>query len=88
MDGNAGILQLLLEEGADKKAADNSGKTPLIWAAMHGHEAVVQQLLQEGADKKVTDNSGKMALVWADAVSAGVGYQQCSSNASWSKPGD
>ena len=44
------MAQLLLQHGADARAADNDGTTALMYAAQGGHEAVAQLLLQHGAD--------------------------------------
>ena len=51
-------MKLLLEKGADPKAKDYGGQTPLWRAAGNGHEAVVKLLLDkgEGADPEDKDN--------------------------------
>jgi ankyrin repeat protein len=43
-------LRTLLQEGADPDARDETGETPLTWAAHLGHTAVVKDLLAAGAD--------------------------------------
>jgi ankyrin repeat protein len=43
-------LRALLQEGADPDARDETGETPLTWAANLGHTAVVKDLLAAGAD--------------------------------------
>jgi cytohesin len=50
--GHAGIVSLLLENGADPNARGPYGPdSPLLWAL--GHPAVVKLLLERGADPKI-----------------------------------
>jgi hypothetical protein len=72
--GRAAMVQLLIRLGADVNAADNDGRTPLMFAAdMHrwpgasGHFVVVQRLLTAGADPKRRDRNGQDACSLADA---------------------
>jgi ankyrin repeat protein len=44
-------VRLLLEKGARLKTQDDSGRTPLSWAAARGHEVVVKLLLEKGTKK-------------------------------------
>ena len=48
--GHEAVAQLLLQHGADARAADNDGDHSTDVAAQGGHEAVAQLLLQHGAD--------------------------------------
>jgi Ankyrin repeats (3 copies) len=43
-NGHLGVVFLLLNKGADYKARDTSGKTPLDRAVQAGHDAVVEVL--------------------------------------------
>jgi hypothetical protein len=61
-NGYDATVQLLINLGEDKEAADNSGQRALHHAAKNGHEAVVRLLLQKGAQKIVKDNKGRTAL--------------------------
>jgi hypothetical protein len=63
--GVKGVIQLLLNRGADVKAADTYGSTPLHWACSNGHVDVVQLLLDRGADIKAADTDGSTPLHWA-----------------------
>ena len=65
--GHKGIVQLLLDNGADIEAMNDSGETALVGAAAGGHEAIVRLLLDKGADIEAKDDSGRTALVRAAA---------------------
>jgi ankyrin repeat protein len=49
-EGHAGVVEQLIEFGADHRARSNGGFTPLLFAAREGHIAVVRTLLKNGAD--------------------------------------
>ena len=68
---NASMANLLLEQGADVRAAEDDGSTALMSAALGGHEAVAQLLLQHGADVAAANNDGLTALMCA----AGGGHE-------------
>ena len=51
-NGRLGVVQYLVEIGADKEKASNNGASPLIIAAQDGHLPVVQYLVEMGADKE------------------------------------
>ena len=61
----ASMAKLLMEQGADVRAADNFGSTALMCAARGGHEAVAQLLLQHGANVAAANNFGSTALMFA-----------------------
>ena len=63
--GHLGVVQLLLEAGADKDAAKADGVTALMAAALKGHLEVVRLLLEAGADKNVARADGATALMGA-----------------------
>src|SRR3569833_2727723 len=66
--GHASILAFLLAQGdVDIEMRDDSGRTPLSWAARNGHEAVVQQLIHKIADVEAKDDGGRTPLSWAAA---------------------
>lgn len=59
-------MRLLLNRGANVDAKDNdSGRTPLSYAAANGREAVVRLLLDRGADIEAKANSGRTPLSYA-----------------------
>ena len=62
---NPSMARLLLEKGADARAASHDGNTALMCAALGGHEAVAQLLLQHSADVAAASNDGTTALLWA-----------------------
>jgi ankyrin repeat protein len=43
-EGARAVVKLLLEKGAEPEAKDVDGRTPLSWAAQHGHGAVMKLL--------------------------------------------
>ena len=55
-------MELLIDAGADKEKADNSGHTPLHRAAQRGSLDVLGLLLERGADTHARTKAGKTAL--------------------------
>ena len=60
--GFADIAELLLAKGAEVRAKDIYGKTPLDWAAAADAPAVAKLLLAKGADPNAKDNRGRTPL--------------------------
>ena len=56
------MVELLLAHGADLRAADNSGETPLHLAVDRGYFQLAALLIVRGADVKVRDKSGSAPL--------------------------
>jgi len=67
--GNADIVRLLLEHGADVNAQSSSGNTPLMYACAGGHEEVVTLLLEANANVEDHNENGHTPLM--EAASAG-----------------
>jgi len=67
VNGDADMLQILLDAGADAKATVlENNETPLMFAARSGSTAAVQVLLDAGADIEAReDYRGASALLWA-----------------------
>ncbi|KAK6501260.1 hypothetical protein TWF481_009101 [Arthrobotrys musiformis] len=63
--GKGGLLELLLQWGAELESRDNDGRTALSLAAEFGHLSIVRILLREGAQPNVVDNMGRTALFWS-----------------------
>jgi ankyrin repeat protein len=59
------IGETLLNSGCDVNAADNKGRTPLIYAVASERSAVVEMLLRRGANIHAKDRNGESALDWA-----------------------
>lgn len=59
------IAQALIEHGATIDARDQSGATPVIWAARDGRTSVVRVLLKNGASVDAKDKAGETALIAA-----------------------
>jgi ankyrin repeat protein len=63
--GHVGIVQLLLERGADVNSLNGTGGTALHLAAMGDHQEVVSLLLSSGADVYRRNALGDTALMCA-----------------------
>ncbi|RYP69565.1 hypothetical protein DL771_006080 [Monosporascus sp. 5C6A] len=63
--GFEAVVRLLLKNGADPEARDESGPTPLMRAVKSGHVAVVKLLLEKGAYLEAKDGYGKTPLSWS-----------------------
>ena len=48
--GLTGVIMALHKNGHNPDVKDTYGRTPLSWAAEHGHEAVVKLLLEKGTE--------------------------------------
>jgi serine/threonine protein kinase/ankyrin repeat protein len=59
------IGETLLNAGCDVNAADNKGRTPLMYAAASGRSAVVEKILKRRASVLSRDHNGESALDWA-----------------------
>jgi ankyrin repeat protein len=57
-----GVLDFLLEHGANVGAANKAGITALMIAAAAGNELAVRALLAAGAERGTTDVRGQTAL--------------------------
>jgi ankyrin repeat protein len=59
------VARILLKHGADIKAEDRIGCSPLKRAAIEGHVEVTRVLLEHGANVNAQDGSGLTPLYWA-----------------------
>jgi hypothetical protein len=59
------IGETLLNAGCDINAADNKGRTPLMYAAIFERPSVINLLLRRGANINAKDHNGESALDWA-----------------------
>ena len=59
---NPEIVAALVAGNADVNQADNTGMTPLMWAARYGAPATVKVLLDAGADVTATNKQGQTSL--------------------------
>jgi uncharacterized protein len=62
---NVAKVQSLLHGGADPKASDRYGITPLYLACVNGNAAMIRMLLEAGADPNAVDSTGETALMTA-----------------------
>lgn len=58
-NGNAAVVIVLLDAGAEFMARDRKGDTPLHRAVAHGHSDVAAVLLDAGAQVMVQNRRGK-----------------------------
>jgi uncharacterized protein len=67
-EGNADVVRLLLQHGADPKAVSTTGSTPLMLAAAAGNVEAVTAILDAGAEIDARENArGQTALMFAAA---------------------
>jgi ankyrin repeat protein len=62
-EGDAALVQRLIDAGSDVEARIGFGVTPLMYAAGNGEAAVVRTLLDAGADPMVRNEVGRTALM-------------------------
>jgi hypothetical protein len=60
--GNNGLVELLIDEKANKEVLDNNNQTPLHLAAKYGKTEVVRVLVRKGANKGATDMNDQTPL--------------------------
>lgn len=58
------LVEMLLAAGAKVDARDESGRTPLMYAAGKIRLATVQRLIDAGADVRLRDNAGRSVLFY------------------------
>src|SRR5690606_10341572 len=68
--GNADMIRLLLESGADPNERFGNGETALMMAARTGRADAIGVLVEHGAEVDARENlRGTTALMWAAAYS-------------------
>lgn len=63
--GNTGELAAFIEHGLPVNTADESGNTPLMLAAYHGHAGTVRGLLGLGADPDLRNDRDQTPIAGA-----------------------
>lgn len=66
-NGDAALVERLLQEGADVNYVGNSGNkfTPLLWACFARKLEVAMLLLKQGADPNIKSSTGYLPLFYA-----------------------
>lgn len=59
------MANVLIKNGANVSAIDNTGKTALHWAAQNGKENVAKLLIENGTNVDVMDKNGRTPLLVA-----------------------
>lgn len=59
------ITELLITFGADIKAIDRDGRTPLHLIASYGNKGAVESIISRGVDVNAKDNDGRTPLQFA-----------------------
>ena len=70
--GCEGVLQILLDNGADPNMSSNDGLTALYEASVHGHAKIVDMLLMRGANVNFANSEGTTAV----HAAAGNGHEE------------
>lgn len=64
-DGDLAAAHRLIKSGSFANAADETGSSALMYAAVYADLPVMRALLDHGADPNHADKSGATALMWA-----------------------
>ena len=70
--GNIEAVKQHLAAGSDVNAKDDSGWTPLHWAASKVHNKIAKLLIEEGADVNAVNKDGLAPLDYAENETFGV----------------
>src|SRR5215475_3137832 len=65
-------VKSLVEAGADVKTADDTGATPLMYAALYARPDCLKLLIDHGASVNSLNKYGATALMWAASQTANV----------------
>lgn len=87
LSGDAISVDLLLRHGASIHATDNSGLTPLHWAAVKGSRACIRYLLEAGSDLDVKEAQGKTARDMAEELKGLAPFQKALEEAGYHADG-
>jgi ankyrin repeat protein len=63
--GHVGIVQMLVDKGADLNASDEYGNTALLYAAEEGLFHAVRHLLDMGSDPNISNKHRRTAIMYA-----------------------
>lgn len=63
--GHEGVVDAVLEAGADVHRVNQNGETALILASMYGFTSIAAKLIDAGSDVDAKDASGRTAWTWA-----------------------
>lgn len=74
-EGNAELIDYLLQQGVDANVPTELNLTPLMAAAERGHIAAVRRLLAAGVDVHAREYRGRTTLFYAAAPETGIAFE-------------